>query len=115
MGSEVSSPRALELQQRFANVRQAMEELFGRDIAYATCCVGWLEAIEWTVLQALHKVEREAGVHATNAVAEMHSEIKALLKSFHAELCEHLGLDQADIINRSGSFKEVIDDICNRR
>ena len=91
----------------------------GRDMAFAAASVGWLEAIQYTVLQSLRRVQKDClgddPADWDTIVPEMNEEVKTLLQSFHKELCEHIAINQIEAIEASGAFKEVVDDICNQR
>jgi hypothetical protein len=85
-------------------------------MAFAAASVGWLEAIEYTVLQALRRMEGHTeDLDLSEEISMLHQEIKALLQSFHKEMCEHIAINQTEAIEASSAFKEVVSDICNQR
>ena len=110
------SDRSIRLAERFSTIKTTLTELCGDNLAFAISSVAYLEAIEYSVLQALRRVEMEADPEARKGLRSlMHQEIKVTLQSYHREICEHLGVDQVVAIERSNAFKEIIDDICNQR
>lgn len=112
--------RAERLNFRFRLIQQTLHELHGRELAFGAATAAWLMALEYTHRQALLRLCREladdAGTYTgPPEVAHMlGDEMNALLQSFHKELCEHLGVDQAESWQLAKAFKEVIHDICHQ-
>ena len=114
---EADDERVKRISERFNLIKQTITELTDADTAFAVSAVAYLEGIQYTALCGLHRVQKHALEYGgtDTLVQEMYEAVKGALKGFHRHLCDHFGLDQADIINRSSAFKEIVNDICKQR
>ena len=107
--------RAERLSERFDTIKATLTELYGRERAFGAASAAWLMAIQYLSKQALLRLERELGARRRpDVVGVLENEMEAILQSFHAEICEHLGIDQADAWRLTKAFKQVIDDVCHQ-
>lgn len=113
--------RAERLNQRFRTLQQTLTELHGKEKSFGAASAAWLMAIQYMHRQALNKVAAGSSDAGYGGEPEnpklldgLEGEMEAVLQSFHAELCEHLGLDQEESWRLARAFSEVIHDICHQ-
>lgn len=113
--------RAERLNTRFKTIQRTLEELYGRERAFGAASAAWFMAIQYLHKQSLLRIlrERTGGEidpqdTIRSAVTQLENEMQTMLQGFHAELCEHLKVDQADAWHLAKSFKQVIDDVCHQ-
>lgn len=110
--------RAESFNERFKTIQRTLEELYGRERAFGAATAAWLMAIQYMARQSLRKLERKFGDDASVAgtwnptIEALDEEMEGILQSFHAEICEHLSVNQAAAWKLARAFKEVIDDVC---
>lgn len=98
------SAKAKQIEKRFRTIKQTLEELYGRDRAFATCAAVWLMTIEHLV---------KLGTRDTNRSKRLYQEIGPILQSLHKEICIHLDVNASDALKLARAFQEVIHDICD--
>jgi len=114
--------RAEQISARFELIQQAIKELHGAPVAFAAASAGWLMVIQYAVRVMLVRFEQHVESRtdidfgaATKLRLGMEAELESILKGFHAELCDHLGVTPEAAIELARNFKEVVDDICGTR
>lgn len=113
--------RAERLNERFKTIQATLTELYGRERSFGAASAAWLMALQYMHKQSLLSVAQQSQnwdtwpvVEQCKFVAELEEEMQNMLQSFHAELCEHLGIKQLDVFDLARSFKQVIDDVCHQ-
>lgn len=112
--------RADRLNDRFKLIQQSLEELHGREVAFAAASAAWLMAIQHGAKSSMKRlidhVEAEEGptFGARELADSLDIEHELMLRGFHKELCSFLGVPPADAERLARSFSQVIDDICNQ-
>lgn len=117
--NEADADRVKRVSERLGTIRQTIAELTDDNTGFAVASVAYLTSIEYAVLQALLRVEKDClGTNSPehdSVVPVMHEAIRYALKGYHRYLCDYLKLDQTDVIRRSSAFREVISDICKEK
>lgn len=110
--------RADRLNFRFKTIQATLTDLYGRERAFAAATAAWLMAVQYMHKQALIAVFNHFvggnGPVKSEKIEALEKEMETILQSFHAELCEHLGIDQEDAWALARAFKEVINDVCHQ-
>ena len=113
--------RADRLNDRFKLIQQALEELHGREIAFAAASAAWLMAIQYGAKSSMARIVQDpmsdariAKEYFDELLSSLDAEHELMLRGFHRELCSFLGVRPADAEKHAKSFKQVIDDICNQ-
>lgn len=112
--------RGDRLNERFKLIQQSLFELYGAEAAFGAASAAWLMAIQYAAKQSILRLEKEYSQmfgklgYSDALIDELEGELELLLRSFHKELCQHLGVSPAIAERHAKAFKQVVEDICNQ-
>lgn len=106
-----------DLNRRFLLLEQALSELYGPDKAFAAALAASLQLVQNTMnLSGTRYIQFILDDEVSRAAARdykaiVNKQIELVLKKIHSDVCDHLGVDPAEAVQKSEAFEQVMFDI----